>query len=176
MKLFLRRNAPLFYALGAMLALYIPWLNRGYNNFEYPFVLAGRALAFSADADLINAYWPDIANPLGYSFVLSLVYKVFGFSDSFWISRLPALFGAALVMISGWAIGNSIWSQKKNLFYIWATLLVFQPMFMVFRHLEPLIYFQLACLCLLFHWLRGLKVSVLWWRSLLVYFWYRNCH
>jgi len=132
MKLFLRRNAPLFYALAAMLALYIPWLNRGYNNLEYPFVLAGRALAFSADANLIDAYWPDIANPLGYSFVLSLIYKVFGFSDSFWISRLPALLGAVLVMISGWIISNSIWSEKKNLFYIWATLLIFQPMFVVF--------------------------------------------
>ena len=132
MKLFLRRNAPLFYALAAMLALYIPWLNRGYNNYEFPFVFAGRALANSADADLINAYWPDIANPLGYSFFLSLIYRTIGFSDTFWISRLPALFGAVLVIISGWIIANSIWSRKKYFFYIWVTLLLFQPMFIVF--------------------------------------------
>ena len=132
MKLFMRRNAPFFYSLGAMLALYIPWLNRGFNNYEHPFVFAGRALAFSSDSNLINGYFGIVANPLGYSLTLSSIYRVFGFNDGFWVSRLPALFGALLVLLSGWLITKSIWHEKQHLFYIWVTLLVLQPMIMVF--------------------------------------------
>jgi hypothetical protein len=132
MKLFLRRNAPLFYALGAMLALYIPWLNRGYNNYEYPFVFAGRALANSADADLINAYWPYIANPLGYSIVLSAIYKVFSFQDQFWVSRLPAISGAALVITSGWIMKKTTSSSGNTSFYIWSSLVLLHPMLIAF--------------------------------------------
>ena len=132
MKLFLRRNAPLFYALAAMLVLYIPWLNRGFNNYEFPFLFAGRALAFDADAALIDIYWPNMANPLGYSFILSLIYRSFGFSDSFWISRFPAMVGVALIIISGWLITKSSWEHKRHLFYCWCTLLIFQPMIFVF--------------------------------------------
>ena len=132
MKLFLRRNAPLFYALASMLALYIPWLNRGYNNYEYPFVLAARGLADSASASLIDAYWPSIANPLGYSLLLSLLYRFFGFSDAFWVSRLPALSGMVLILVAGWLMTKNLWVKKRNLFYIWATLVVIQPMTAVF--------------------------------------------
>ncbi|GBL21587.1 hypothetical protein EMGBS4_16470 [Acidimicrobiaceae bacterium] len=42
MKLFLRRNAPLFYMLLAMIVLYAPWMGRGYVNLEYPFSMAAR--------------------------------------------------------------------------------------------------------------------------------------
>ena len=132
MKSLLRRNGPFFYSLGAMLAIYIPWLNRGFNNYEYPFVFAGRALAFTSDSNLINAYFGTVANPLGYSLTLSSFYRVFGFNDGFWFARLPALLGALLVLLSGWLITKSIWHEKQHFFYIWVTLLVLQPMFMVF--------------------------------------------
>ena len=115
-----------------MLALYIPWLNRGFNNYEYPFVFAGRALAFSSDSNLINGYFGIVANPLGYSLTLSTFYRVFGFNDGFWFARLPALLGALLVLLSGWLITKSMWHGKRHFFYIWVTLLVLQPMFMVF--------------------------------------------
>ena len=115
-----------------MLALYIPWLNRGFNNYEDPFVFAGRALAFTSDSNLINAYFGTVANPLGYSLTLSSFYRVFGFNDGFWFARLPALLGALLVLLSGWLITKSIWHEKQHFFYIWVTLLVLQPMFMVF--------------------------------------------
>ena len=132
MKSLLRRNGPFFYSLGAMLAIYIPWLNRGFNNYEYPFVFAGRALAFSSDANLINGYFGVVANPLGYSLTLSSFYRVFGFNDGFWFARLPALLGALLVLLSGWLITKSMWHEKRHFFYIWVTLLLLQPMFMVF--------------------------------------------
>ena len=132
MKSLLRRNAPFFYALAAMLALYIPWLNRGFNNYEFPFVFAGRALAFSGDSNLINGYFGTVANPLGYSLFLSTIYRVFGFNDGFWVARLPALSGALLALLSGWLITKSMWRERQHFFYIWVTLLVLQPMFMVF--------------------------------------------
>ena len=132
MKLFLRRNAPLFYALAAMLALYIPWLNRGFNNFEYPFVSAGRALAFSYDSNLIESYWASVANPLGYPLLLSMFYRFFGFSDAFWVSRLPALVGIVLILFAGWLMTKNTWREKRYLFYFWSALVVLQPMIAVF--------------------------------------------
>ena len=132
MKLFLHRNAPLFYALAAMLVLYIPWLNRGFNNFEYPFVYAGRALAFSSDSELINVYFEIVANPLGYSLALSSIYRIWGFNDGFWVSRLPALAGIFLILFAGWLMTKNIWQGKRHLFYSWSALVVLQPMIAVF--------------------------------------------
>ena len=130
MKLFLRRNAPLFYALGAMLALYIPWLNRGYVNLEFPFVLAGRALAFHADVELIGGYWGTIANPLGYSIVLSFLFRVFGVHE-FWLSRLPAVLGAALILASIWVLTREMWAARRPYFLL-SILLLLNPMVFVF--------------------------------------------
>jgi len=132
MKLFLRRNAPLFYVLAAMLALYIPWLNRGYNNYEYPFVLAARALTSSTDASLMDAYWPSIANPLGYSILVSLLFRIIELRDAFWISRIPALLGAILILLAGWLMTKNLWRERRRNFYIWAVLVVLQPMIAVF--------------------------------------------
>lgn len=131
MKLFLRRNAPLFYSLGAMLALYIPWLNRGYNNYEYLFVYAARALSSSADATMMDAYWVS-ANPLGYSLIVAVFYRVFGFEDVFWISRIPALLGAILILIAGWLMTKNLWRERRHNFYFWAVLMVLHPMIAVF--------------------------------------------
>ena len=132
MKSLLRRNAPFFYSLGAMLAIYIPWLNRGFSNYEYPFIFAGRALASPSDSNLINGYFGTVANPLGYSLTLSSIYRIFGFNDGFWFARLPSLLGAMLVLLSGWLITKSMWHERQHFFYVWVALLVLQPMFMVF--------------------------------------------
>ena len=84
MKLFLHRNAPLFYVLAAMLVLYIPWLNRGYINLEYAFPMAAQGLSESMNSTLIDVYWSNQANPLGYSLFLASIYKLFCYHDWFW--------------------------------------------------------------------------------------------
>jgi len=130
MRLFLKRHSPLFISLAAMLALYIPWLNRGYVNLEFPFVLAGRALAFHADGELIGGYWGSIANPLGYSIVLSLLFRVFGVHE-FWLSRLPAVLGAALILASIWVLTREMWATRRPYFLL-SILLLLNPMVFVF--------------------------------------------
>ena len=86
MSLFLKRNAPVFYMLLAMIVLYAPWMGRGYVNFEYPFSMAARGLADPSQSGLIESYFAVQANPLGYSFVLALLYKIVGYHDWFWLA------------------------------------------------------------------------------------------
>ena len=130
MKLFLRRNAPLFYALGAMLALYIPWLNRGYVNLEFCYTFAAKALAFPGNEGLFVDHWFNIANPLGYPIVVGMLYRFFGVRE-FWISRLPAVLGAGMILIGLWLFTRSYWIGKK-LFLQLAILVLLSPMIFVF--------------------------------------------
>ena len=133
MKLFLRRNAPLFYALGAMLALYIPWLNRGYLNWEWGTVLAGRGLSSSEDFYYLQAYEDSgHANPLGYPFMISLIHRVFGFSEVFWYSRVPSLVGALIVLIWGFHELHRRDKFSREIFYSWAVLIILNPMIFAF--------------------------------------------
>ena len=133
MKLFLRRNAPLFYALGAMLALYIPWLNRGYLNWEWGTVLAGRGLSSSEDFFYLKAYKDSgHANPLGYPFMISLIHRVFGFSDVFWYSRVPSLVSALIVLVWGFYELRRRDKFSPVIFYTWAVLIILNPMIFAF--------------------------------------------
>ena len=133
MKLFLRRNAPLFYALGAMLALYIPWLNRGYLNWEWGTVLAGRGMSSSEDFFYLQAYQDSgHANPLGYPFMISLIHRVFGFSEVFWYSRVPGLVSALIVLVWGFHELHRRDKFTPEIFYSWAVLIIFNPMIFAF--------------------------------------------
>lgn len=133
MKLFLRRNAPLFYALAAMLVLYIPWLNRGYLNWEWGTVLAGRGMSSSEDFFYLQAYKDSgHANPLGYPFLISLVHRVFGFSEVFWYSRVPGLVSALLVLIWGFHELHRRDKFTRGIFYSWAVLIILNPMIFAF--------------------------------------------
>lgn len=133
MKLFLRRNAPLFYALGAMLALYIPWLNRGYLNYEWGTVLAGRGLSSSEDFYYLQAYKDSgHANPLGYPFLISLMHRVFGFREALWYSRVPALACALMVLVWGFRELRRREHFSVVTFYSWAALLILNPMIFAF--------------------------------------------
>ena len=132
MKLFLHRNAPLFYALGAMLVLYIPWLNRGYINLEYAFPMAAQGLSESMNSTLIDAYWSNQANPLGYSLFLACIYKLFGYHDWFWLARLPSIIGCGLIIISGFILFRFKLSTGRHNFHFWAALVILNPMIIAY--------------------------------------------
>ena len=132
MKLFLRRNAPLFYALAAMLALYIPWLNRGYINLEYAFPMAAHGLSDLTDSALIDAYWSNQANPLGYSLFLAAIYKLVGYHDWFWLARLPSIIGCGLIIVAGLIVLRSKSSSQRHNFLLWSTLVILNPMIIAY--------------------------------------------
>ena len=132
MKLFLRRNSPVFYMMLAMVVLYAPWMGRGYVNLEYPFSMAARALSDSRYAGQIDTYFANQANPLGYSFVLAIIYKIFGYHDWFWLAKLPSLCGALMILISGWILTRDRWQSRRSLFYFWSSLIILHPMIIAF--------------------------------------------
>ena len=132
MNLFLRRNAPVFYMLLAMIVLYAPWMGRGYVNLEYPFSMAARGLSDSRFADQVDSYLGMQANPLGYSFVLAAIYKIFGYHDWFWLAKLPSLCGALMIIVSGWMLTRDRWQDRRSLFYFWSSLVILNPLFVAF--------------------------------------------
>ena len=133
MKLFLRRNAPLFYALGAMLTLYIPWLNRGYLNWEWPHVLAGEALAYPEKIELLDAYWSTSqANPLGLPLLNALLQRLVPWTDDPWVWRIPSLIGCGLIITWGWLVREEFGKNSRNNFYAWGLLLATSPMIIAF--------------------------------------------
>ena len=132
MKLFLRRNSPVLYMMLAMVVLYAPWMGRGYVNLEYPFSMAARALSDSRYAGQIDTYFANQANPLGYSFVLAIIYKIFGYHDWFWLAKLPSLCGALMILISGWILTRDRWQSRRSLFYFWSSLIILNPLFIAF--------------------------------------------
>jgi hypothetical protein len=133
MKLYLRRNAPLFYAIAAMLALYIPWLNRGYSNWEWPHVLAGEALAYPEKIGLLDAYWSTgQANPLGYPLFNALLQRLVPWTDAPWLWRVPSLVGCGLIVTWGWLVRDEFGKNPLIGFYTWTVLLLTNPMIAVF--------------------------------------------
>ena len=132
MKLFLKRNSPVFYMLLVMVVLYAPWMGRGYVNLEYPFSMAARALSDSRYSAQMDVYFANQANPLGYSFVLAIIYKVFGYHDWFWLAKLPSLCGALMILISGWILTRDRWQSRRSLFYFWSSLVILHPMILAF--------------------------------------------
>lgn len=132
MKLFLRRNSPVFYMMLAMIVLYAPWMGRGYVNLEYPFSMAARALSDSRYAGQIDTYFAVQANPLGYSFVLAIIYKIFGYHDWFWLAKLPSLCGALMILVSGWMLTRDRWQSRRSSFYFWSSMIILNPLFIAF--------------------------------------------
>ena len=132
MSLFLKRNAPVFYMLLAMIVLYAPWMGRGYVNLEYPFSMAARGLSDSRFADQVDVYFGVQANPLGYSFVLAVIYKIFGYHDWFWLAKLPSLCGALMIIVSGWMLTRDRWHGRRSLFYFWSSLIILHPMIIAY--------------------------------------------
>ena len=132
MSLFLKRNAPVFYMLLAMIVLYAPWMGRGYVNLEYPFSMAARGLSDSRFAEQVDVYFGVQANPLGYSFVLAMIYKIFGYHDWFWLAKLPSLGGALMIIVSGWMLTRDRWHGRRSLFYFWSSLITLNPVFVAF--------------------------------------------
>ncbi len=128
MYVFLKRNAPVFYMLVAMIVLYAPWMGRGYVNFEYASSMAARGLSDSRFADQLDVYFGIQANPLGYSFVLALIYKIFGYHDWFWLAKFPSLCGALMILVSGWVMTRVRWHDRRSLFYFWSSLIILHPM------------------------------------------------
>jgi len=132
MKLFLRRNLPVIYVMLAMVVLYAPWMGRGYVNLEYPFSMAARALSDSRYSAQMDIYFANQANPLGYSFVLAIIYKIFGYHDWFWLAKLPSLCGALMILASGWMLTRDRWQSRRSLFYFWSSLVILHPMVLAF--------------------------------------------
>ncbi len=116
----------------AMVVLYAPWMGRGYVNLEYPFSMAARALSDSQYAGQIDTYFAVQANPLGYSFVLAIIYKIFGYHDWFWLAKLPSLCGGLMIIVSGWILTRDRWQGRRSLFYFWSSLIILNPLFFAF--------------------------------------------
>ena len=115
-----------------MLALYIPWLNRGYTNLEYVFPMAARGLSDITNSDLINAYWGDQANPLGYSLILASIFRAIGYHEWFWLARVPAIFGAIFIILSGFILLRAQNLPGRRHFYLWSLLIVCSPMIIAY--------------------------------------------
>ena len=116
----------------AMIVLYAPWMGRGYVNLEYPFSMAARGLSDSRFADQVDSYLGMQANPLGYSFVLAAIYKIFGYHDWFWLAKLPSLCGALMIIVSGWMLTRDRWQNRRSQFYFWSSLVTLNPLFVAF--------------------------------------------
>jgi hypothetical protein len=108
-----------------VVAVFFPWINRGYNNLEYLFPMAARGLSDPANSELVDAYWGIQDNPLGYSFFLGLMYKIMGFHEWFWLARIPSVVGCFLIIASGYLL------VRVN-FWIFCFLLVLNPLIFVF--------------------------------------------
>ena len=133
MRSYFRRNAPLFYAFAVMLILYIPWLNRGYLNWEWPHVLAGEALAYPEKIELLDSYWSTgQANPLGYPLFNALLQRIVPWTDAPWLWRMPSLFGCGLILTWGWLTREELKEVSRNNFFAWGLLLVTHPMIAAF--------------------------------------------
>ena len=130
MKLFLRRNAPLFYAIAAMLALYVPWLNRRFNNYEYPYWLAARSFAFEQDVRLIDSYIGVVGNPMGTSFTLSLLYRILPLVDEVWFPRILGVLGMSMVLLACWIMAKETFSKSQWISF--SSLLILHPMYFVY--------------------------------------------
>ena len=115
-----------------MLVLYTPWMGRGYVNLEYPFSMAARALADPSQSGLIDSYFAVQANPLGYSFVLALLYKIVVYHDWFWLAKLPSLCGGLMIIVAGWMLTRERWANTRSLFYFWSGLIVLNPLIIAF--------------------------------------------
>ena len=115
-----------------MLVLYTPWMGRGYVNLEYPFSMAARALADPSQSGLIDSYFAVQANPLGYSFVLALLYKIVGYHDWFWLAKLPSLCGGLMIIVAGWMLTRERWANTRSLFYFWSGLIILNPLIIAF--------------------------------------------
>jgi hypothetical protein len=115
-----------------MLACYSPWLNAGYVNLEYPFHLAARALSGDPTPGLMDAYFDKQANPLGYSLVLSLIYRLVGTTSTPWIARLPSMASAALLLASAWYWYRRDGRQGRVSFAWWSALIISHPMIAAF--------------------------------------------
>jgi len=116
----------------AMIVLYAPWMGRGYVNLEYPFSMAARALSDSQYAAQMDVYFANQANPLGYSFVLAIIYKIFGYHDWFWLAKLPSLCGGLMIIVSGWILTRDRWHDRRSFFYFWSSLIILHPMIIAF--------------------------------------------
>ena len=132
MKLFLSRNYPVVCMMLVMVLIYTPWMGRGYVNLEYPFSMAARALSDSIYAGQMDTYFADQANPLGYSFLLAIIYKIFGYHDWFWLAKLPSLCGSLMILVSGWMLTRDRWQIRRSLFYFWSSLVILHPMIIAF--------------------------------------------
>ena len=128
----LRERWPLLVAVGCAVSLYAPWLNAGYVNLEYPFHLAARSLAGDQTPGLMEAYFDDQANPLGYSLILAFIYRIVGISSTPWIARLPSLAGAVLMLWAGWHWYRARGVAGRATFGWWAALVVSHPMIAAF--------------------------------------------
>jgi len=129
----LRRHAPLAYACFAMLALYTPWINRGFINLEWGVALAARGLHTSDDFRFLQAYFDSgNANPLGYPFLLAIIYRLGLPVDAFWTTRIPSIVGTLLILIWGYKYSKITDKDETKIFYLWATTLVLHPMIFSF--------------------------------------------
>jgi len=123
---------PLIYSLLLVLFLYVPWISSGYVNYEFPVEIAARVLSRSGLDGEMKFYFLNQANPLGYSIFLSFIYRIFGYHDWQWLTRVPSLFGACLSCIAGWMLFKRLVDPSGKGFLRWSLLVLCNPLFFVY--------------------------------------------
>jgi len=123
---------PLICSLLLVLFLYVPWISSGYVNYEFPVEIAARVLSRSGLDSEMKFYFDNQANPLGYSIFLSFIYRIFGYHDWQWLTRVPSLFGACLSCIAGWVLFKKLVDPRGKGFLRWSLLVLCNPLFFVY--------------------------------------------
>jgi len=85
--------------------LHLLYINTPFVNHEWVYRV-GSEYFFKNDASLLTKYFENQANPISYSFISSLLY--YFLEDDYYIYRLPALFGALILLVSIHR-SNNIW-------------------------------------------------------------------
>lgn len=114
--------------LGVVIIGHITTLNAPFVNLEYAFSEAAHTLAEPSYTDGIQRYWATQANPLGYSLITAGLLRVLDVTPSFWFVRLPSLFGAVLILTSGWAFYRHTHSPAVSSFGLWAAATMLNPL------------------------------------------------
>ena len=129
--------------------LHLPYLNTVFLNFEYLFNEAGRYLSNPESSPIgLTMYFRQQANPLGYSFILSVVDKIIPLNFAYWPARIPSLLSIFILLYS---LAFSVSKSKhfKGGFHLLCALTIFTPMIWTFSgrataDLLPHTFFYLA--------------------------------
>jgi hypothetical protein len=148
--------------IAVVLVGHIFTLNEPFVNQEYAFSEAGQTLAHPAYADGIQRYWAVQANPLGYSIIVAGLLKAFNAAPSFWLVRLPSLFGVVLILTAGWLFYRNTRDPDAHSFNIWAAVTMLNPLCWIYAGQATADILPTGLICIAFAVCAGARGRILW--------------